>query len=47
MGEGDKDLTIIVIMSESFADLSVIGDIETNVVLTPFLDSLSENTMKG
>lgn len=47
VGEGDKDPTIIVIMSESFADLSVIGDIETNVVLTPFLDSLSENTMKG
>ena len=35
------------IMSESFADLSVIGDIKTNVVLTPFMNSLSENTMKG
>ncbi len=46
-GEEGKDPAIIVIMSESFADLSVIGEMETNVTLTPFMDSLSENTMKG
>lgn len=39
--------TIIVVMNESFADLSVIGEMETNVPLTPFMDSLEENTIKG
>lgn len=39
--------TIIVIMNESFADLSVIGPMETNSPVTPFIDSLSENTVKG
>lgn len=43
----EKDPTIIVIMSESFADLSVLGELETNEPLTPFLDSLQENTVKG
>lgn len=39
--------TIIVIMNECFADLRVLGDIETNVELMPFVDSLSTNTLKG
>ncbi len=39
--------TIIVVMNESFADLSVIGEMETNAPLTPFMDSLEENTIKG
>ena len=39
--------TIIVVMNESFADLSVIGELETNAPLTPFMDSLEENTIKG
>lgn len=39
--------TIIVVMNESFADLTVIGDFETNEPLTPFMDSLTENTIKG
>lgn len=39
--------TIIVVMNESFADLSVIGEMETNEPLTPFMDSLEENTIKG
>ena len=43
----EKDPTIIVVMSESFADLSVIGEFKTNKPLTPFLDSLSDNTIKG
>lgn len=39
--------TIIVVMSESYADLSVVGDFSTNKELTPFYDSLTENTIKG
>ena len=39
--------TIIVVMNESFADLSVIGELEPNEPLTPFMDSLEENTTKG
>lgn len=42
-----KEPTIIVVMNESFADLRVIGEFETNEPLTPFLDSLYENTTKG
>lgn len=45
-GEGEKP-AIIVIMNESFADFSVLGDLETNLPVTPFFDSLSENVMKG
>ena len=37
---------IIVIMNESFCDLSVIG-LETNEPCLPFIDSLTENTIKG
>ncbi len=43
----EEEPTIIVIMNESFADLSVIGDFQTNAPLTPFMDSLQENTIKG
>jgi len=43
----EKEPTIIVVMNESFADLSVIGELKTNEPLTPFMDSLQENTMKG
>ena len=43
-----KKPTIIVIMDESFADLSVLGSkINTNMSVTPFLDSMYENTIKG
>ncbi len=39
---------IIVIMDESFADLRVLGsEIRSNVPITPFIDSLQENTIKG
>lgn len=38
---------IIVIMNESFADLGVLGNMETNQTVTPFFDSLAENTVKG
>lgn len=43
----DEEPTIIVVMNESFADLSVIGEMETNKPLMPFVDSLYENTIKG
>ena len=43
----EKSPTIIVVMNESFADLSVIGELNTNAPLTPFMDSLTENTVKG
>ena len=42
-----EEPTIIVVMSESFADLNVIGEFTTNEPLTPFMDSLYENTVKG
>ena len=43
----EKKPTIITIMSESYADLSVVGDFITNEDVTPYYDSLTENTMKG
>lgn len=46
-GDGGEQPTIIVIMSESYADLSVVGDFSTNEEVTPFYDSLTENTIKG
>ena len=42
-----KRPTIIVVMSESYSDLSVVGDFLTNIELTPFYDSLTENVIKG
>ena len=39
---------IIVIMDESFANLACLGsEVHTNVELTPYIDSLSENTIHG
>lgn len=38
---------IIVIMNESFADLSVVGEMNTNIPVMPFFDSLQTNTTKG
>ena len=39
--------TIITIMNESFADFRLVGDLKTNMEVTPFLDSLKENTTRG
>lgn len=39
--------TIIAIMDESFADFRALGDLQTNQPVMPFIDSLSENTIKG
>ena len=53
---GDNDYTastdgtmpnIICIMNESLSDLRNLGDLETNQETMPFLDSLTENTIKG
>lgn len=38
---------IICIMNESLADLSVLGNLETNEEYMPFMNSLTENTIKG
>lgn len=35
----EKNPTIIVVMSESYADLSVVGDFLTNEQVTPYYDS--------
>lgn len=46
---GEQGITpnIIVVMNESFSDLSVVGDIETNIPYMPFIDSMEENTIQG
>lgn len=38
---------VIVVMNESFSDLSVIGDINTNEDYMPFFRSLADNCIKG
>ncbi len=38
---------IICIMNESLADLSVLGEFQTNIDYMPFMRSLTENTIKG
>lgn len=43
----EENPNIIVIMNESFSDLSVINDFETNEEYMPFFNSLEENTIRG
>ena len=44
----EKRPNILVIMNESFADMSILGDgLRTNIPVTPFVDSLEENTIRG
>lgn len=45
--EQGKTPNIIVIMNESFSDLSVVGDIETNVPYMPYIDSIKDETIQG
>jgi glucan phosphoethanolaminetransferase (alkaline phosphatase superfamily) len=49
--KGDPDRTepinIIVVMNESFSDLTIFDKLEVSQDPTPFLHSLSENTIKG
>ncbi len=42
-----EDVNIIVMMNESFSDLSVLGKLNTNIEVTPYFDSLKENCIKG
>lgn len=44
---GQKNPNIIMIMNESFSDLRVLGDYQTDQSVMPFYDSLKENTIKG
>lgn len=39
----DSRPNVIVIMNESFADLRVIGDFDTNIDVTPYMDTLYED----
>ena len=42
-----QPVNVIVIMNESFSDLSVLPGVETNEDAMPFIRSLTENTIKG
>ena len=42
-----KPINIIVVMNESFSDLTIFDNLEVSQDPTPFLHSLSENTIKG
>ncbi len=44
---GTRPVNLIVIMNESFSDLSVLPGVETNQDVMPFFHSLQENTVKG
>ena len=48
---GNKKLkqkpNVVVIMNETFSDLNVVNKIKTNKEVMPFINSLSENTIKG
>ena len=42
-----KSPNIIMIMNESFSDLSVLGNFRTNREVMPFFDSMDKNVVKG
>lgn len=45
---GEELPNIIVVMNEAYADFRVIGgELSTNIEVTPFMDSLTENTIRG
>lgn len=47
-GEETKKPNIIIIMNETFADLSVFpNELNTNIPVTPYFDSLMESTVSG
>lgn len=45
--EGEQPVNVIVVMNESFSDLTVLPGVETNQDAIPFLRSLTENTVSG
>ncbi len=47
LGKNGKTPDIIMIMNESFADLSVLGHFSTNKEVLPFYHSLNQNVIKG
>lgn len=46
-GDAIQPTNIICIMNESLSDLAVDGDFTTNIDYFPFLNNLTENTVKG
>lgn len=47
-GEEDQFPNILIIMNESYADLRVFGsELNTNIPVTPYLDSLEDNIIRG
>ncbi len=46
-GKSGAKRDIIVIMEESYADFRVLGELNTDAAVTPFVDSLRENTLRG
>ena len=46
-GSAIQPVNILCIMNESLSDLRVAGDFTTNMEYFPFLDSLTENTVRG
>ena len=42
-----EEPNIICIMNEALTDFSVLGDFETNIDYMPFMNNLTENTVKG
>ncbi len=46
--DAKKSPNVIIIMNESFADFNIFGEsLATNKAVTPFIDSLKENTVRG
>lgn len=45
--EGERTPNVIVVMNESFSDLGICGNLNTNITATPFFNSLRENTIRG
>ena len=45
--DGEQPVNLIVIMNESYSDLSVLPGVETNQDAMPFYRSLTEDTIKG
>lgn len=45
--DDNKQPNVIVIMDEAFANLQDVGSFETNEEVTPFYNSMKENTIKG
>ena len=46
-GQGRQPQNVIVIMNESFSDLSVLGDFEVSEPVLPYMESISDHTKQG